>query len=174
MQAYIVSEFLLVGLLSVAWRQVPLTPLTALFFTVWCGTLFYWLVQNSRAERRFASDRISIFDGQVTHSFHYTVTEAAHTRIDVASLTEVRVHSGTPIGIELIGAAESDFLFLPSSGAVERFRAALERLNPAIEFREAQRASEREYRARGQRERRTARCSPAPCRSGFTDESATC
>ena len=25
-QAYIVSAFLLVGLLSVAWRQVPLTP----------------------------------------------------------------------------------------------------------------------------------------------------
>ena len=136
-QAYIVSAFLLVGLLGIAGHQVPLTPMTGLFFAVWFGTLLYWLVQNSRAERRFASDRISISDGQVRHTFRYTVTEAPHTEIDDASLTEVRVHSGTPIGIELIGSAGSDFVFLPTSAAVDRFRAALVRLNPAIVFHEA-------------------------------------
>lgn len=136
-QAYVVSFFLLIGFLGVASAQVPLTPLSGLFIAAWSGTLLYWLAQNRGAERRFASDRIRIVDGQVTHTFRYTVTEAAHTEIDVADVAEVRVHSGTPIGIELIGPKDSDFFFLPDPGQVARFRSTLERLNPDITFREA-------------------------------------
>src|SRR4051812_37747262 len=55
-QSYVVSAFILIGILTIASNRVPATPLSILFFSVWFGAFFYWLVQNRRAERTFASD----------------------------------------------------------------------------------------------------------------------
>jgi hypothetical protein len=134
-QSYVVSAFILVGLLCVAHYRTPLTPLTGLVFAVWFGFLFYMLIQNWRAERTFASNRITVADGRLTHSFRYAVTEAEFSTMDVNDIVEMKVHSGEPgemIAVELIGAADSDFFLLPDEVQVNRLQSTLQRLNPAI------------------------------------------
>ena len=75
---------------------------------------------------------MTIADGRVTHSFRYAVAEAVHSQIDVADLTEVRIHTGMPIGVELIGSNGSDCLLLPNPEQADQFRWTLLRLNPGI------------------------------------------
>ncbi len=132
-QAYIVSAFLLVGILSIASWRVPLTPLTLIFMSVWFGGFVYWLVQNRHAERTFASDRITVADGRVAHTFRYTITEAEHTDMAVSDIKKIKVHSGEPIAVELIGSHDSDFFMLPNMETVLRLERALLKLNPHIE-----------------------------------------
>ena len=131
-QSYVVSAFLLIGLLSIAWWQVPLTSLTLVFFGAWFGGLVYWLIQNRRAERTFASDRITIAGGRVAHTFRYAITEVAHSEITVAELKEMKVYAGDPIAIELIGENDDDFFMLPNLEAVARLEATLLKQNPNI------------------------------------------
>ncbi len=102
--------------------------------SVWFGGLVYWLIQNLRAERTFASDRITVTNGRVTHTFRYTVTEAEHTDMLVADIRKVKIHAGKPISIELIGEHDHDFLILPDLASVDRFTKALLTENPNIEI----------------------------------------
>ena len=133
-QSYVVSAFILIGFLGLASSRVPLTPDVWIFFTAWFGAFFYWLIQNRRAERTFASDRITVANGRVTHTFRYANPEAEHSDIPVDEITEIRVHSGTPIAVELIGSSDSDFFMLPNEDQLERLRTTLQRLNPKIRY----------------------------------------
>jgi hypothetical protein len=132
-QSYSVSAFLLVGILSIASWRMPLTPMTFIFMSVWFGGLVYWLVQNRHAERTFASDRITVANGRVSHTFRYTITEAEHTDMAVSDIKTMKVHSGEPICIELIGSHDFDFFMLPNMEAVTRLEKALLKQNPNIE-----------------------------------------
>lgn len=131
-QSYVVSAFLLVGILSIASWRVPLTPMTFIFMSAWFGGFVYWLIVNRHAERTFASDRITVADGRVAHTFRYTITEAKHTDIAVAEIKQMKVHAGEPIAIELIGETDSDFFLLPNPDAVARLEATLLKQNPNI------------------------------------------
>lgn len=133
-QSYIVSAFLLVGILSIASWRMPLTPMTLIFMSVWFGAFFYWLVQNRHAERTFASDRITITDGRVSHTFRYTITEAEHTDMLIADIKSIKIHSGQPIAIELVGDRDSDFLMLPDMETVTKFKETLLEQNSEIEI----------------------------------------
>lgn len=130
--SYIVSAFLLIGLLNIAWWQVPLTPLTLIFFTAWFVGLIYWLIQNRHAERTFASDRITVAGGRVAHTFRYAITEVAHSEVNMAEVKQMKVHAGDPIAIELIGENDGDFFMLPNLEAVARLEATLLKQNPNI------------------------------------------
>ena len=131
-QAYIVSAFVLVALLTVAAHRVPLTPLFGIFFSIWFGMCVYWIVENRHSERTFASDRITVANGRVTHCFRYAIPEALHSEMDVNDIKEMKVHFGEPVAIELIGSKDSDFFMLPNQDQVELLRLALQRLNPNL------------------------------------------
>ncbi len=131
-QAYVVSVFILIGIVSVALAQVPVTPLTLIFFSVWFGVLLFWLIQNRRAERTFASDRITVANGRVCHTFRYAITEAEHSSVAVADIKQMKVHFGDAIAVELIGERESDFFVLPNPDAVGRLERSLLAQNPNI------------------------------------------
>src|SRR5262245_21998530 len=81
--SYVVSAFILVGFLAIAHHEVPVTPLSLVVFSVWFGAFFYWLIQNRRAERTFASDRVTVANGRIAHTFRYTITEAEFTEMTV-------------------------------------------------------------------------------------------
>ncbi|MCH7726396.1 MAG: hypothetical protein IH991_07970 [Planctomycetes bacterium] len=133
-QAYVVSAFILVGVLSIAFHQVPMTPLSLVFMSVWFGMFFFWLIQNRRAERTFASDRITVENGRVAHTFRYTITEAEYSGIAVDEIKQMKVHSGNPIAIELVGESDSDFFMLRNEDQVDRFVHTLLELNPNIQI----------------------------------------
>ncbi|MEQ8635642.1 hypothetical protein [Gimesia maris] len=133
-QSYIVSAFLLVGILSIASARVPLTPMSFIFMSLWFGCFLYWLVQNRHAERTFASDRITVADGHVSHTFRYTITEAEHTDMAVTDIKKIKIHSGTPIAVELIGEHGGDFFLLPNMQAVTRLEEVLLKHNSNIEI----------------------------------------
>jgi hypothetical protein len=132
-QAYVTSAFILIGILSIASHQVPVTPLSLFFLSIWFGMFFYWLIQNRRAERTFASDRIIVANGQVEHTFRYAVTEAKHSAMAVSEIKHIKVHDGQPIAIELIGETDTDFFWLPNYDQVKRFEDTLLKLNPRIQ-----------------------------------------
>jgi hypothetical protein len=131
-QTYIVSAFVLMGLLGIAWNGVPFSLTAMLFFSLWFGTAFFWIWQNRRAERTFASDRITVHNGKLTHSFRYTFTEAVHVELDVNRIETIQIHTGELIGVEVVGKSESDFVFLPDPARADRFVQTLRRLNPGI------------------------------------------
>ena len=133
-QAYVVSAFILVGILSIAFHRVPVTPLTLIFMSVWFGGFVYWLMQNRHAERTFASDRITVANGRVSHTFRYTITEAEYSSVAVAEIKQMKVHSGDPIAVELIGDSDSDFFMLPNPDVVARLERILLAQNPNIEI----------------------------------------
>jgi hypothetical protein len=133
-QSYVVSAFILIGILTIASNRVPATPLSILFFSVWFGAFFYWLVQNRRAERTFASDRIVVANGRVAHTFRYTITEVEHISMAVNEIKRMKIHPGEAIAIELVGEKESDFFWLPNDEQVRRLEQTLLKLNPAIQI----------------------------------------
>lgn len=131
-QAYVASGFLLICIISTASHRIPLTPMTLISMSLWLGALIYWLVQNHRAERTFASDRITVAKGRVSHTFRYIITEAEHTDMAVADIKHMKIHSGEPIAIELIGEHGYDFFLLPNMKAVTRLEETLIKQNPNI------------------------------------------
>lgn len=132
---YVLSAFVLLGLLGIAANGLPVSTLSVLFFAIWFGLALLWIWQNHRAERTFSSDRIVVREGKVTHSFRYTITEAVHQEVDVEDIQEIAIHSGDPIGIELIGQHDSDFFFFPSRDKAEQFTQTLSELNPKLRVR---------------------------------------
>ena len=132
-QSYVVSAFILVVILSIAFHQVPVTSLSLIFLSVWFGAFFYWQIKNRRAERTFASDRITVANGRVAHTFRYAITEAEHSVMAVKDIQQMKVHAGHPIAIELIGEADSDFFLLPNEDQVSRLERTLLELNPNIQ-----------------------------------------
>ena len=100
--------------------------------SVWFGGLVYWLIQNRHGEHMFASNRITVADGRVSHTFRYAITEAEHNDMLVADIKQMKIHSGEPIAIELFGERDGDFLILPNMAAVARLEAALLKHNPNI------------------------------------------
>ena len=128
--SYIMSGFVLVGLLSIA--SAPLTLASGLFFTAWFGVFFIWMVRNSRDQRWFASDRLVVANGQFSHTFRYAVTEAEHAIVDISDIHTINVTEGDRVTIELIGFKESDFCVLPSTAKVDELLAAITKHNPHI------------------------------------------
>jgi hypothetical protein len=108
--------------------------MTLIFMSVWFAGFVYWLIQNRHAERTFASDRITVVDGRVSHTFRYTITEAEHTHMPIADIKQMKVHSGEPIAIELVGEHDVDFFMLPNMTAVARLEEVLLKHNPNIKI----------------------------------------
>jgi hypothetical protein len=132
-QSYIMSGFLLVGVVAVADR-VPVWPLsvTHVFLAIWFGVLFYWIVLNARQQKLFISHRLAVTADTYRHSFRYAVTEATHVEIPLSQITEVRVCAEQPRMIEVTGVSDSDVYFLPPSADLEQLVAAIKAGNPAV------------------------------------------
>jgi hypothetical protein len=132
--SYVMSGFVLVGVLSIASNQEPLSLTSGIFFGLWFGVFFVWMIRNSRDQRWFASDRLLIADGYFSHTFRYAVTEAEHARIEITDIHTIKVTDGVPISIELLGHKESDFCILPSEAKIDELVSALTRRNPNIKI----------------------------------------
>lgn len=130
--SYVMSGFVLVSVLSLDFGQFPLTLESGLFFSVYFGMFFVWMIRNSRDQRCFASDRLLVADGHFSRTFRYAVTEAEHASIEISDIHTIKVTHGDPISIELLGHKESDFCILPSEAKVDEFVTALTRHNPDI------------------------------------------
>ena len=131
--SYIMSGFVLVAVVSLAGR-VPLWPLSLphLCLALWFGVLFRWMLLNARERRVFISHQLFASPETYKHSFRYAVAEAAFFEMPVSEIEEVRVSTGEPRYIEVIGKSEGDVYFLPRSADTEQLIAVLKAGNPAI------------------------------------------
>lgn len=133
-QSYICSFFIVAGLIVIVSGGVPFNPLAVFFFAIWFGAFIYWFTQNRHGERTFASNRITIVNGRLTHTFRYAVTEADHLSIDLSEIIEMRVHSGESIAIEMKSESNEIFFVLSSLEQLARFEAAVKQSNPNIDI----------------------------------------
>lgn len=131
---YIMSTFVLIGVVSLAYYRVPLWPLTLAhpFFAVWFGVLFYWILLETRQRRMFLSNRLRITNESYAHTFRYAVSEAPHVELPLAEIEEIKISPGEPRYLEVKGKSDDDVYFLPPSADVERLLAAFKKGNPAI------------------------------------------
>jgi hypothetical protein len=132
--SYIMSTFVLLGLVALAFHRVPLWPLTLAhaFFAVWFGVLFYWILLEQRQRRMFSSFRLRITDQTYAHTFRYAVTEATHFEMPLANIVQVKVSPDEPRYIEVKTDTDDDLYFLPPSADAERVVTALQKGNPGI------------------------------------------
>jgi hypothetical protein len=132
--AYIMSTFVLLGIVALAYYRVPLWPLTLAhpFFAVWFGVLFYWILLESRQRRMFSSFRLRITDATYAHTFRYAVAEAMHVELPLAEIQQVKISPTEPRYLEVKSNSEDDLYFLPPSADIDRLLAAFKKGNPAI------------------------------------------
>jgi hypothetical protein len=132
--SYVMSAFVLAGLLGVVGHDQPVWPLKLghVFMAAWFGVFFWWMLQNARSQRVFLSNRLTVADGVFRHTFRYAVAEATHVEIPVAEIESVRVSADEPPRIEVNGKSDGDFYFLPRGADVDELVAALTAANPAI------------------------------------------
>jgi hypothetical protein len=132
--SYIMSAFVLMGIVALAYYRVPLWPLSLahVFLAVWFGVLFVWMLRNARETRQFLSQRLTVTADTYRHSFRYAIAEATHVEMPIAEIESVRVSADEPLYIEVIGKSDSDVYFLPRTADVEPLIAALRAGNAAI------------------------------------------
>ena len=132
--AYIMSGFVLLGVVGLAFHRVPIWPPTLghLFLAAWFGVLFYWILADRRQQRMFSSFRLRVTDTTYFHTFRYAVAEATHVELPLAEIRQVKISPTEPRYIEVQGKSDDDLYFLPPSADIDRLLAALKKGNPAI------------------------------------------
>jgi hypothetical protein len=132
--SYFMSAFLLVGVGSLGYYHLPFWPLSFahVFLAVWFGVLFRWVLQNSRQQTMFSSNRLRVTNGIYEHSFRYAVTEASFVQMPIAEIEQIKISNSEPRYIVVTGKSNSDMYFLPPSADATLLVSALTAANPAI------------------------------------------
>lgn len=131
---YLMSVFVLLGLVTLGQRPLPLWPVSIahFFWAIWFGIFFYWTLGYSRQQKTFMSHRLRVANGVFRHTFRYAVAEAEHVEIPLAEIVEVKVSSQEPRSILLTGKSDFDIYFLPASADLEQILAAIKSGNPDV------------------------------------------
>lgn len=132
--SYVLSGFVLLGILGLGIHDVPFWPLSLahVFLGLWFGIAFYWMIRNARQQKLFTSNRLSVTADTFKQSFRYAVAESTFVEIPVSEIEEVTVSAEQPRYVEVRGKSESDMYFLPRGADVEQLVAVLKTANPAI------------------------------------------
>lgn len=133
--AYIMSAFLLIGLLSMFRFPAPLWPPTVAHavIAVWFGVFFRWMLVYGRQVRNYSSNRLTVTQQTYSHTFRYAVHEADFATLPVAEIVSIRINRhGDTSWIEVKATNGDDVFFLPDVASAKRVAAALTKANPNI------------------------------------------
>jgi hypothetical protein len=133
--AYIMSTFLLIGLLSMFKFPHPLWPPTVAHavITVWFGVCFRWMLVYSRQMRLYSSSRLTVTQETYSHTFHYAVHEGDFVTLPVTEIVSIQINRGADTTwIEVKATNGDDVFFLPDVASAKRVAEALTKVNPCI------------------------------------------
>lgn len=132
--SYIMSAFVLLGIVSVWKAGLPLWPLGLghLFFAIWFGVFFVWMLRNARSGRQFSSNRLVVTDTHFKHTFRYAIAEADFVEIPISEIKEVKILREATITIEVNAEHDFDLYVLPKGADPDRIVSALLKINPGI------------------------------------------
>lgn len=132
--SYIMSAFVLVGIIALVRAQIPVWPLTLghVIVAVWFGVLFKWILRNARQQKLFMSNRLIVTDKEYKHSFRYAVSEATHIEMPLSEIKSIKPSSDEPRYVEVIGSSDFDIYFLPKSADTDELVQAMLAGNPDI------------------------------------------
>lgn len=134
--AYLAGGMTLLGLYLLLEHPHPLWPVTIshVFFAVWFGFQFAMIRSVLKQRRDYSSQKLSIEDDRIRHTFRYFIEEKDFAEIPISSIQRVVISGKDPLYLMASSSDDEVFFPFPRHGNIEDFVRNIQDLNPSVQI----------------------------------------